>query len=143
MYEQNATGWAKHLDFIILDMICLEVSMVLAYVLRHGWYGPFQNISYRNLGILLLFLDFALLLFLDTLKNVLRRGIYQECVYTLRHVVVLLLTISVYLFAVQEGADYSRTTIFSMCVIYFFLSYLTRIGWKKRVRQKTENKNMR
>ena len=117
MYEQNATGWAKHLDFIILDMICLEVSMVLAYVLRHGWYGPFQNISYRNLGILLLFLDFALLLFLDTLKNVLRRGIYQECVYTLRHVVVLLLTLSVYLFAVQEGADYSRTTIFSMCVI--------------------------
>ena len=140
MYEQNATGWAKHLDFIILDMICLEVSMVLAYVLRHGWYGPFRNISYRNLGILLLFLDFALLLFLDTLKNVLRRGIYQECVYTLRHVVVLLLTISVYLFAVQEGADYSRTTIFSMCVIYFFLSYLTRIGWKKQVRQKTENK---
>ena len=140
MYEQNATGWAKHLDFIILDMICLELSFVLAYVLRHGWHGPFQNISYRNLGILLLFLDFALLLFLDTLKDVLRRGIYQECVCTLRHVIALLLTLSVYLFAVQEGINYSRTTIFSMCAIYFFLSYLTRISWKKQVRQKIENK---
>ena len=83
MYEQNATGWAKHLDFIILDMICLEVSMVLAYVLRHGWYGPFQNISYRNLGILLLFLDFALLFISGHVENVLQaRYLSGMCVYT-------------------------------------------------------------
>lgn len=27
MYERSAEGWAKHLDFILLDMICLEISL--------------------------------------------------------------------------------------------------------------------
>ena len=37
MYERSAEGWAKHLDFILLDMICLEISLALGYMLRHGW----------------------------------------------------------------------------------------------------------
>ena len=41
MYERSAEGWAKHLDFILLDMICLEISLALAYILRHGFYNPF------------------------------------------------------------------------------------------------------
>ena len=63
MYERSAEGWAKHLDFILLDMICLEISLALAYILRHGIYNPFTADSYRNLSIVVLFLDFALLLF--------------------------------------------------------------------------------
>ena len=30
MYAKKAQGWIKHLDFIILDMICLQVAFVLA-----------------------------------------------------------------------------------------------------------------
>ena len=33
MYRKNANGWLKHIDFIILDMICLQISFVLAYLI--------------------------------------------------------------------------------------------------------------
>ncbi len=92
MYERSAEGWAKHLDFILLDMICLEISLALGYILRYGFYNPFTADSYRNLSIVVLFLDFALLLFLDTLKNVLKRGAQIEVAKTVRHTVLLKLS---------------------------------------------------
>lgn len=133
MYERNATGWAKHLDFIILDMICLELSFVISYMIRHGIYNPYVNVTYRSLGIVILFLDFALLLFMDTLKDVLKRGIYREFAVTLRHVVVFMLVLSMYMFLTREGNSYSRATILVMSCVYFGITYLARLLWKKFV----------
>ena len=141
MYEKTATGWAKHLDFIILDMICLELSFVLAYMIRHGIGNPYGNVMYRNMGIFLLFLDFAMLLFMETLRDVLRRGIYREFVRTLRHVVAFMLVLSMYMFVTQEGSIYSRITIFVMSVIYFFLTYVVRLAWKNYVKHHAPGKS--
>ena len=135
MYERAATGWTKHLDFIIVDMICLEISFLLAYVIRHGMKSPYSNVMYRNIGIVILFVDFALLLFMETLKDVMKRGIYKEFTRTLRHAVVFMLVLTAYMFATQEGNIYSRTTIFVMCGIYFCLSYVVRLGWKRHVKR--------
>ena len=33
MYRKDSTGWIKHVDFILLDLICLQVAFVLAYAL--------------------------------------------------------------------------------------------------------------
>lgn len=137
MYERSAEGWAKHLDFILLDMICLEISLALAYILRHGIYNPFTADSYRNLSIVVLFLDFALLLFLDTLKNVLKRGAQIEAAKTVRHTVLLTLVLIAYLFAIHDEHDYSRVTIFSMGLIYCILTLAMRMLWKKLIRQRT------
>lgn len=34
MYRKEADGWMKHLDFIVLDMVCLQIAFILAYLLR-------------------------------------------------------------------------------------------------------------
>ena len=135
MYERTATGWAKHLDFIVLDMICLEAAFLLAYMIRHGVNNPYCNVMYRNMGIVILFIDFALLLFMETLKDVMKRGIYREFTRTLRHTIVFMLVLSAYMFATQEGSNYSRVTIFVMCGIYFLLAYVTRLIRKQMVKQ--------
>ena len=36
MYKKSAKGWLKHWDFILLDIICLQLSFVVAYYLRQG-----------------------------------------------------------------------------------------------------------
>lgn len=37
MYQRKSNHtWMKHLDFIILDIVCLEVSIVFAYFIRYG-----------------------------------------------------------------------------------------------------------
>ena len=141
MYERSAEGWAKHLDFILLDMICLEISLVLAYMLRHGIHNPLTIDSYRNLSIVVLFLDFALLLLLETLKNVLKRGAQTEVARTVRHAVLLTLVLIAYLFAIHDGHDYSRVTIFSMGAIYCILTLIVRMIWKRMIQKRTDVKS--
>ena len=34
MYRKDSVGWIKHVDFIILDLICLQVAFVLAYAFK-------------------------------------------------------------------------------------------------------------
>ena len=34
MYKKESTGWFKHYDFILLDMICLQAAFLLAYIIR-------------------------------------------------------------------------------------------------------------
>lgn len=31
MYRKDSEGWLKHGDFIVLDMICLQLAFILAY----------------------------------------------------------------------------------------------------------------
>ena len=36
MYRKSARGWEKHLDFMILDVLCLQAAFVIAYMVRNG-----------------------------------------------------------------------------------------------------------
>ena len=40
MYKKGSKGWLKHFDFILLDMICLQIAFLLAYVIRHDNGSP-------------------------------------------------------------------------------------------------------
>ena len=37
MYKRTDHGWLKHLDFILLDLLCAQLALILAYGLRHGF----------------------------------------------------------------------------------------------------------
>ena len=36
MYKRENSIIDKHIDFIILDIICVQLAYVLSYILRHG-----------------------------------------------------------------------------------------------------------
>lgn len=78
MYRKNANGWLKHIDFIILDMICLQIAFVLAYFIKNGNIHLYNNFLYRNMAIIIELADLMVLLIFGTLKGVLKRGHYQE-----------------------------------------------------------------
>ena len=135
MYKKSAAGWLKHLDFIILDLICLELAFILSYIIRHGFSNPFKDVSYRNLGIVILIIDFLLLIVTDNFKNVLKRGLYAELIKTSYNAGFFILFLTAYLFAIQEGEIYSRTTVITTGIIYFILTYTARISWKKHIKK--------
>ena len=85
MYRKNANGWLKHIDFIIFDMICLQIAFVMAYFIKNGNIHIYNNFLYRNMAIILEVADLMVLLIFGTLKGVLKRGHYQEFVKTLKH----------------------------------------------------------
>lgn len=63
MYKKSTRGWLKHLDFILLDVICLQISYALAFLTRHGWSNPYANIVYRNMVVVLLLIELLTAIF--------------------------------------------------------------------------------
>ena len=61
MYRKDSTGWIKHVDFIILDLICLQVAFVLAYALSGYGANPYQLILYRNMAVFMEVADLVVL----------------------------------------------------------------------------------
>ena len=130
MYKKTTTGWLKHLDFLVVDMISLEIAFLCSYFLRHGFQTIFTDILYRNMAFVFLLLDVFVMFLWETFSGVLRRGYYQEFVITLKHSLTVILLAILYLFAFQRGNDYSRAIMFLTGGIYLVLSYMTRRLWR-------------
>lgn len=142
MYRKSAQGWVKHLDFIVLDIMCLYLSFFLAYMVRHGISDLFTRPIYRNMLLVLILLESLISIFFESFKNVLKRGYYNEFVKVLKQIFLLELLASFYLFTVQGGAEFSRVVLYLMGIYYVFFSYMMRILWKTflKRRMKIEGK---
>ena len=66
MYRKDSEGWLKHTDFIILDMICLQLAYVLAYAISGYGFNPYETIIYRNMAV---FLELADLVMISYVKS--------------------------------------------------------------------------
>lgn len=89
MYRKDSEGWLKHTDFIILDMICLQLAYVLAYAISGYGFNPYETIIYRNMAVFLELADLVMIFAYGTMKSVLKRGYYRDFVVTLNHAIVL------------------------------------------------------
>lgn len=131
MYAKKAQGWRKHIDFILLDMVVLQVAFILAYITRHGIACPYASPIYRNLAIVFALADLLVLVVNGSMKNVLKRGYFKELEQTIRHVFFVMVLVSLYMFSAQSGDDYSRITFFLTVGYHVVLGYLTRLVWKR------------
>lgn len=133
MYRRKPQGWLKHFDFILLDLVCLHLAFVFSYFLRHNWQNPYADAAYRNIIIVLTLIDMVLQYFFELFSGVLRRGYYKEFAATVKHVVMVEVAVSFYLFSVQESHIYSRIMFFLLGIIYVLLSYVVRMLWKNYI----------
>ena len=53
MYRKDSEEWLKHIDFIILDMICLQMAYILAYVISGYGFELYTRLIYRNMAVFL------------------------------------------------------------------------------------------
>lgn len=135
MYKAKLQGWKKHLDFMILDILCLVLGYILAYMLYNGGQLPFGVQGYLNLGALLVLLDFGVIIVNSTMEGVLHRGYYKEFSVTVKHVFFIEVLLFTYLYAMKLGVAYSRMVLFTFGIFYFLITYTVRLLWK-RVLQK-------
>lgn len=131
MYAKKTKSWIKHIDFILLDVICLQLAFFLAYISRHGWTNPYLENEYLMLAITYAFADFFVLIAIHTMKNVLKRGYYIELTKTLKQTFLMSATVMLFLFSTQSGEVFSRITVFLTGVYHLMISYGVRVLWKK------------
>lgn len=131
MYKKGFDGWRKHLDFMVIDVICMYISMIVAYVLRHRQELPYVRKEYIELAVLLTVINWAVAFFANTFKNVLKRGYYKEFLATVQHVFLVIAVVTFYFFSVQKGIIYSRIFLYVFLALYVVLSYVVRLLWKR------------
>lgn len=138
MYTKNSQYGTKHIDFIILDLICVNLAFILTHFLRVGFSNPYSGLLNVRHIIMLTVLDAFLIFAYNTMKNVLKRGTYEELAKTVKHTVLLLLLYVLYLFMIHEAEQSSRISTFIMMAVYCVLSYGVRIGWKSHLLKRNE-----
>ena len=139
MYRKDSEKWLKHLDFIVLDMICLQLAFMFAYAIRGYGLNIYGDILYRNMAIFLGLADLLVIFMAGTMKSVLKRGHYKEFVSTLYQAVIVGALAIAYLFMIQEGQSFSRMILLTTVFIYLFLTYIVRELWKSFLHKKMEN----
>ena len=106
MYRKDSDGWLKHADFMLLDMICLQLSFILAYALRGMEMDLYSDVLYRNMAVFLCLADLVVIFTAGTMKSVLKRGYYKEFVATMKQSVIVGVLAIIYLFVIQEGQSF-------------------------------------
>ena len=130
MYRRDGKSWLKHVDFMILDLLILQIAFVLSYVLRHGMENPFDRPLNANMSVFLMLSDLIIIFFTEPFRNILKRGYFRELEAIAQQTVFLELSAVFFLFAQKTGEQYSRISMVLMAVLYAAISYTVRILWK-------------
>ncbi len=136
MYRKQRSGWIKHIDFVILDLLCLQVSFVAAYMIRHGVINPYISPIYRNMGVILMFVNIAVASLGSSYSGILRRGYYVEALAVFKQVSITVGIAMMYMFWTQQSLEYSRMTFGVMWVLDGALTWIVRCIWKNYLRKR-------
>ena len=136
MYKKNSDGWLKHIDFILLDLLCVQAAFFISYVLRLNDWNPYAVSLYRNMAVFIEREDGISMFVFDSYKNVLKRGYYIEFTSAVKQAIMIILLASLYLVTVHDGNEYSRMALYLMGGFYCVLTYVARILWKKYLKNR-------
>ncbi len=140
MYKKSPQGWLKHWDFIILDIFCLQLAFVVAYLVRQGLENPYSDQIYRTVAFVFMLCQIVVMFLGQSYQDILKRGYYIEFTKTVKHVLMVMLLSVLYLFATQQAVSYSRLTLFYTAFLYLCFDYVGRVWHKENVLKKNATK---
>ncbi|MCI8483871.1 MAG: sugar transferase [Lachnospiraceae bacterium] len=138
MYKKQKKSWVKHLDFLILDLICLEIAFYLSCLIRLGNIRklPLLMDYYNRLAVVLLLVNICIVFFFESYTGILRRNKVQELKAVLIHCSIVFAAVTVYVWSTKQSEIYSRQVIFVFWGIAIVIEYFSRCLWKIYIRQR-------
>ncbi len=138
MNKKHLKGWLKHGDFILLDILCLQLCFILAYWVLHGYGNPYRIDDYQHQALLLFVSQLVVVFFSSNYGGILRRKRFDEFIAVLKYIIGILVVTLVYLFVVKRSATASRlqfgcTAVFFLLVDYFIRQLNKRWIFKRGV----------
>lgn len=145
MYKEVIKGWIKHIDFMLVDILCLELSFLIAYVYRNstGTTIIFPEM-YRTLAVMLVILDICVVFLGNSYEDIIRRGYLVELKRVILHCTWIIVGIIIWMFVTKQSEVYSRAVVLVMYPISICLMTVARLAWKRLLRIRIrENKEFR
>ena len=130
MFSKISNGWLKHWDFILLDILVLQLAYIFSFVMRGGLSNPYAEPLYLTIGSVICLADICSAFFLEPYHGIMRRGYFMEFKNTLKHVLLVVVFELFYLFLSQRGEAFSRISFLWFIPAAVAFVYLERILWK-------------
>lgn len=124
--NNKTTSRSKHIDFILLDLICVEVSFLIAFSLRLGLGNQRYTGEYTLINGLIIIAHAAIVFYTEGYSGILRRGYWKEFKAVFIYNFELLAVVLAILFFSKQSADYSRIFMGLFFVINNVLVYTVR-----------------
>ena len=146
MYSKKKRSWVKHLDFTLVDILCIMLALLIAYVWRFEWnFDLDSNVNvdlYIRMAIMLVLIDIFVIFFTESYSGILRRNKYQELRATILHCFIVFGVYLIYMYATKQSEMYSRQLLFTYLVLVVIFEYIGRVLLKRVIRrQKLKDKN--
>ena len=133
-------NWFKHMDFVLLDFVCIEAAYLLSIFLHFGhWEVHVEWSMYWNVNIFFIVTDLVFDAVTKPHQDIVRRGYAKELAASVKKNLAVWLSVIVYLFLVQQGEDFSRTIYLLGFVLSTLFVWIVRSVWKYFLRKKLSN----
>ena len=104
MNQKRKYGWIKHLDFVIVDLICIQAAYLLSYWYRHhNFFMYLRTDLYTHINILIIVLDLCYVMFHMAYKNILKRSVWKELESVIVQNVVIWVIAMAYLYVSKQA----------------------------------------
>ena len=134
MNKKHIKGWLKHGDFIIIDIIIMQLSFVFSFWIKNtGISNPYKTNEYKGQAVILFLCQILVILFANNYEGILRRKRFGEFMAICRYMLGILLALLTYLFVVHQSSDFSRLMTGLICIFFVMLDYGARYLNKKRI----------
>lgn len=147
MYQRNQKTWHKHFDFMFLDFLCMEISFLIAYIIRFGiqrapelFFNSDFSAPYRKIMVIILCLHIAMILFTEPYSGILKRNAAEETKKVFQYNIYILAGIIFILFMEQSSVVYSRLIMFGYPILDCVLMFCYRYFYKRYLRKEINKK---
>lgn len=140
MYKRGKGSFFKHLDFLIADMVTLQMVFAMSYTIRHGFMWIYTADIYRQMSGVLFLIQMCVVVVQKSYRGIIRRDHVDEFVQVIKYITYIILIAFAYMFIGKISIQFSRMVFLLTWGIGIFALYAERIILKRVVRKRLENK---
>lgn len=128
MQAEEKLGWAKHLDFMAVDLAALLLSFALAYYIKAGDFTLDKD--WRWFVVIIALLNFVIYLVANPYSGIFRRPYYHEIGRSFAAAAANAFCAALIIFVLKLGGEYSREVFINTYLFYFLASVVLKYIWK-------------
>jgi len=129
MQNKGKYSWAKHLDFLVIDLLSLLASYFLSYYYK--FHTTRLSAEWKRYIVIICLLNVVIYLVVNPYSGFFRRRYYHEIGRTFILTCVNALCATLIFYVLKIGASYSREVFIYTYVLYFFLTVILKYIWKR------------
>ena len=139
MKHKKKYSLCKHIDFLFLDFLCVELCFFAACMVRKDTFITLLE-RYLSMSCLLFFTFIIIVAFWNIYSGILRRNLGDEFRNTCTLSIYLFVALTMYCFVTKTSEEYSRAVLLTFLALTIPVLFIERIT-RKEILRKRRQKN--